>query len=290
MKTRILAAILFLLASVLFGGTAVSADDIKRSRPNPAAVITTNMGDITVELFADVSPKTVANFIGLAEGTKPFKDPKTGEEVMRPYYNGLIFHRVIKNFMIQGGDILGTGTGGPGYTFEDEIDGAGLGLNIISAMDAKRGQNQWHPWLMISNQRDFHQRVLMPLLGKMGISTQEQLNARAEEVNQRLRILTLMEAYENMGYRYTAKGSPHKPVRGVLAMANSGPNTNGSQFFINMVDTDWLTGKHTVFGKVIGGMDVVDAIGNVTVDASGKPATPVVIKTIRVEKEATATK
>ena len=84
-----------------------------------------------------------------------------------------------------------------------------------------------------------------------------------------------------MGYAYTEKGSPHSPVRGLLAMANAGPNTNGSQFFINMVDTDWLTGKHTVFGRVVEGMDVVDKIGAVQVGSGGKPVKDVKIISIR---------
>lgn len=246
---------------------------------NPYAVISTSKGDITVELFADAAPKTVANFTGLAEGTTPFKDPKTGEMVKRPYYDGLIFHRVIKKFMIQGGDILGTGTGGPGYAFEDEIDGAGLGLNLMMAMDPNKGP---HPWLGIHSQQDFQQKLLMPLFRKMGIANQAALDARMNDVNQKLRIMTLMEALENMGYTYTPKGSAHKPVRGALAMANAGPDTNGSQFFINLVDTEWLTGKHTVFGKVVQGMDVVDAIGNVPVDQQSRPIEPVAITSIRI--------
>ncbi|MFH1982658.1 MAG: peptidylprolyl isomerase [Pseudomonadota bacterium] len=275
--------LLAILLTVSISPFAVAADpSAKAVENNPVAVIATSMGDITVELFADAAPKTVANFVGLADGTKPFKDPNTGEMLQRPYYDGLVFHRVIKNFMLQGGDILGTGTGGPGYVFEDEIDGTGLGLNIISAMDPKTGP---HPWLGIRSQQDFQQQILIPLLNQMGIHNQAELDARREEVDQKLRILTLMEAFENMGYKYNAKGSAHKPVRGALAMANAGPNTNGSQFFINLIDTDWLTGKHTVFGKVIAGMDVVDAIGKVPVDAGSKPLTPVVIKSIRLKDE-----
>jgi len=279
---------LLLLVILLTVGTApvaVAADSSPTAvENNPVAVISTSMGDITVELFADAAPKTVANFMGLADGTKPFKDPASGEMVQRPYYDGLTFHRVINNFMLQGGDILGNGSGGPGYAFEDEIDGVGLGLNIISAMDPKTGP---HPWLGIRSQQDFQQQLLLPLFKQMGIRNQAELDARGDEVNQKLRIMTLMEAFENMGYKYNPKGSAHKPVRGALAMANAGPNTNGSQFFINLVDTDWLTGKHTVFGKVIDGMDVVDAIGKVPVDAGSKPLSPVIINSIRIKKENT---
>src|SRR2546426_9137565 len=144
------------------------------------ATLKTSMGDIVIQLFDDKAPKTVANFVGLASGTKEWLDPKTGEKVKRPLYNGTIFHRVIPGFMIQGGDPLGNGRGGPGYTFEDEFD-----------PDLKHS----------------------------------------------------------------------KP--GMLSMANAGPNTNGSQFFITLAATPWLDGKHSVFGEVIKGQNVVDAIGNV---------------------------
>ena len=120
----------------------------------------------------------------------------------------------------------------------------------------------------------------MPLFRKMNINSQEELDKRKKEVQARLDKLTLKKAYENMGYVYSENGSKHPPVRGSLAMANAGPNTNGSQFFINLVDTDWLTGRHTVFGKVVKGMDVVDKIGAVNVDSEQKPVTDVRIISI----------
>ena len=133
---------------------------------------------------------------------------------------------------------------------------------------------------MIRSQQDFQRNILMPLFRDMKIGSQEDLDKRRDEVDQLLKNLTIMDVYENMGYSYSGNGSPHAPVRGSLAMANSGPDTNGSQFFINMVVTDWLTGNHTVFGKVVKGMDVVDKIGNVPVDAGNKPAEDVKIITI----------
>src|SRR6266568_181499 len=147
------------------------------------ATLKTSMGDIVIQLFDDKAPKTVANFVGLASGTKEWSDPKTGEKVKRPLYNGTIFHRVIPGFMIQGGDPLGNGTGGPGYKFDDEFN-------------SPRGFD--------------------------------------------------------------------KP--GILAMANAGPNTNGSQFFITHQATPFLDGKHSVFGEVVKGQEVVTAIGNVSRD------------------------
>jgi peptidyl-prolyl cis-trans isomerase A (cyclophilin A) len=160
------------------------------------ATFKTSMGDIVVQLFEDKAPKTVANFVGLASGTKEWTDTKTGEKVKKPLYNGTIFHRVIPGFMIQGGDPLGNGTGGPGYRFEDEF----------------------HPDL-----------------------------------------------------RHT-KG-------GILSMANAGPNTNGSQFFITLGPTLHLDNRHSVFGEVIKGQEVVVAIG-ATPTSRDRPIKDVVIKEI----------
>jgi len=249
----------------------------KNQKENPVYVIQTTLGDIEVELFQSETPKTVANFIGLAEGTKEFKDTKTGKQTKRPYYDGQIFHRVIKDFMIQGGCPLGNGRGGPGYTFSDEIDAKAMDLDKIKAVDPKKGP---HPFLIIRSQEQFQRTIVEPLFQAMNIKSQEALDQRKEEFQARLDNLTLKEAYENMGYVYSDIGSAHPPVRGSLAMANAGPNTNGSQFFINLVDTDWLTGKHTVFGRVVKGMDVVDKIGAVNVDSRNKPVEDVKITSI----------
>ena len=265
-----------MMLCILTAGIGWTAE--KKQKENPVYVIQTTFGDIEVELFQDEAPKTVGNFIGLAEGTKEFKDSKTGKTVKRPFYDGLIFHRVIKNFMIQGGCPLGNGQGGPGYVFDDEIDAKALGLDKIKAFDPQKGP---HRFLAIRNEQEFQRNLLAPLFQKMNITSQKELDKRKAEFEARLESLTLMEAYENLGYVYSDKGSKHAPVRGALAMANAGPNTNGSQFFINLVDTDWLAGKHTVFGKVIKGMDVVDKIGAVEVDSQNKPVKDVKIISIR---------
>ena len=165
------------------------------------ATFDTNRGTFKVTLFADKAPKTVENFVGLAEGTKEFTDPKTGEKTKRPYYDGLIFHRVIKDFMIQGGCPIGQGTGGPGYKFGDEF----------------------HPEL-----------------------------------------------------------KHNKP--GLLSMANAGPGTNGSQFFITTVPTPWLDNRHTIFGEVSEGYDVVDAIGKTKTGPMDRPAEPIVINKVTITK------
>ena len=158
------------------------------------ANIKTNKGDMLVKFFDHESPVTVANFIGLAEGKIPNDTKKLGE----PFYDGIIFHRVIKNFMIQTGDPQGTGMGGPGYRFEDE------------------------------------------------------------------------------------KNDLKHTGTGILSMANSGPNTNGSQFFITEVPTPWLDGRHTIFGEIIKGLDTVSSIANVKTGAQDKPVEPVIMEKVSI--------
>jgi peptidyl-prolyl cis-trans isomerase A (cyclophilin A) len=166
------------------------------------AIFTTSEGSFTVRLFDQETPNTVTNFVGLAEGTKEFADPKSGQKTKRPFYDGLIFHRVIEGFMIQGGDPLGNGTGGPGYKFADEF---------------------------------------APKL------------------------------------RHTKAG--------ILSMANAGPGTNGSQFFITLAATPWLDNKHSVFGEVVSGMDVVEKIGKTATSKPGdRPLKPITVESVRIER------
>ena len=168
------------------------------------AHFTTSEGNFTARLFDAEAPNTVANFTGLAEGSKQWTDPRSGRAVSQPYYNGTIFHRVIDGFMIQGGDPLGQGTGGPGYTFADEF----------------------HPKLR---------------------------HARA----------------------------------GVLSMANRGRDTNGGQFFITLAETPWLDNKHSVFGEVTEGMDVVKKIGaTATTKPGDRPVKAITIESVRIERTA----
>ena len=269
----------FILILVLLTGFSPAAAGEKEDPTNPVCVIKTDMGDIHLELFSKEAPGTVENFIGLAQGRKEFTEIATGKKIKRPYYDGLIFHRVIKDFMIQGGCPKGDGTGDPGYRFKDEINADDLGLDKLKVFQP---DGKTHPYLMVRSQKDFNATVLFPLYEKMGIQSQEQFEAKKQEVDQKIKNLTLKECYENKGYQYDDTLKSHLPVRGVIAMANSGPNTNGSQFFINLADTPWLNGKHTVFGKVIQGMDVVDNIGGVSVSQGGRPEKDVKILSIRL--------
>lgn len=261
---------------------APAATAATETNANPVVLMKTSQGNIRIELWRDAAPETVKNFIDLAEGNKTFKDSKTGEDVKKPFYDGLTFHRVIKDFMIQGGCPLGTGTGDPGYKFKDEINAKGLGLADLKAMGEGGAP---HPWLLIRDQPSFQRTVLGPVLQKLGITSQEQFQEKLEEIQNTVNALSVLDVYANLGYVFDEKLPAKKPDRGVIAMANSGPNTNGSQFFINVVDTPHLTGKHTVFGKVIEGMDIADKISNLETDPSGKPSTPVTIESIRVEKK-----
>jgi peptidyl-prolyl cis-trans isomerase A (cyclophilin A) len=167
------------------------------------ATLSTTQGDIRLQLFPNHAPKTVANFVELAEGGREWTDPRSGNRTKDRLYDGTVFHRVISGFMIQGGDPLGTGTGGPGYRFNDEI----------------------HPELAFTR----------PYL---------------------------------------------------LAMANAGPGTNGSQFFITVEPTAWLTGKHTIFGEVADAESraIVDQIAATQTGQMDRPVTDVVINTIAIER------
>ncbi len=243
---------------------------------NPLVLMETSMGDMILELYPKAAPKTVENFIGLAEGTKEFTDTD-GKKVKRPYYDGLTFHRVIPNFMIQGGDIQGDGRGGPGYYFEDEISLAALGLDKITLKDSPQYQRE--------AQSAARERVF----AKLNIKSQADLDKKMQQANaefqkelQNVMKLTVGEALKAAGYQYN-EGLPSVPVaQYTLAMANAGPNTNGSQFFLNLVDNFYLNGKHTVFGKVLKGRAVMEKIAAVERDQQDRPKTPVLIKKVRV--------
>src|SRR5579859_2891702 len=165
------------------------------------ATLATTQGTVTVRLFPDHAPKTVRNFVELAEGGREWTHPRTGQRSSDKLYDGTIFHRVIPDFMVQGGDPLGTGTGGPGYEFADEF----------------------HPDLQFNR-------------------------------------------------------------AGLLAMANAGPGTNGSQFFITTVPTPWLSGRHTIFGEVVEGQDIVERISRLKTGSNDRPVEDVVVESVTIDR------
>jgi cyclophilin family peptidyl-prolyl cis-trans isomerase len=255
---------------------------MSNSQERPVIVMETSMGQIKIELWNDIAPKTVDNFVGLATGEKEWTDPKTGSKVKKPFYDGLIFHRVIDDFMIQGGCPLGTGTGGPGYAFEDEC------YDTANAAELKG---------KISDEQ-IAQKVFIEVMVPYLRSTQtpdKDILAIAQECQTSQSGAPIMrkpiEYYLEKTGRKTPLYSEGKLKAsvdyGTICMANSGPNTNGSQFFI-VTKKDgcaWLNGKHTVFGKVIEGMDVVGKIEKVKKLPGDKPADNVVIKKITTLKK-----
>ena len=249
------------------------------STARPQVTIATSHGEIVAELFADQAPQTVRNFIELAEGLKPSQRDGTTEP--RHFYDGLTFHRTIPQFMIQGGCPEGTGSGDPGFSLGDEINADSLGLDRLAALD----EGQLHPQCAYMQQQ-FMQAVVQPRMVARGIGPEtprDEAQAAFTAVLAELDGICLKDFYQAMGYVYDAElPASSAPERGVLAMANSGPATNGSQFFINVVDTPHLTGKHTVFGRVLEGMAVADAIAAVPTGAGNKPKQPVVIESIRL--------
>lgn len=215
------------------------------SEPGIYSIMQTTKGNLVLRLFYKDAPKTVQNYIDLAQGQKEFFTEK-GKET-RPFYDGLKFHRVIEGFMAQGGCPRGDGTGGPGYKFEDEINAKSLGLDKLKIKNYPALQSQY-------------QRMIFETLG---IQSKEQFDERRSEIEEAYekgQDLSLMEVLHRVGYRYNEKVSSHKAVKGSFAMANAGPNTNGSQFFINQVDTPHLDGLHTVFGELVSGEDVLNEI------------------------------
>jgi cyclophilin family peptidyl-prolyl cis-trans isomerase len=223
-------------------------------------------------MWPDIAPKTVANFTGLAMGTKEWKDPNSGEMKKEPFYDGLTFHRVIDDFMIQGGCPKGDGTSGPGYTFEDEC--YELGEELKGQIPNEEAALQIFQDVLIP----YFQSNAAPDSALITIVEQCQ-----EQQSGRPMMVHPVEWYkEKTGYTESlhARGTlKAKVAYGTICMANAGPNTNGSQFFIvtKKAGADWLDGKHTVFGKVLTGMDVVHKIE--------KKGNGVKIESVRVGKQ-----
>jgi len=255
------------------------------STARPQITITTTDGVIVAELFADQAPETVRTIIELAEGLKT--STKGGEADKHHFYDGLTFHRCIPRFMIQGGCPAGTGSGDPGFRFDDEINAGSLGLEATKALQ----DGQLHPQCAYMQQQ-FMQAVVRPAMEARGIGPETppaEAQAAFQAVLAEVDGISLADFYRKLGYAYDdSLPTSSKPVRGVRAMANSGPDTNGSQFFITVADTPHLTGKHTVFGRVLSGMEVADAIAAVETGANNRPVEPVMIETIRLTHPASA--
>ncbi len=225
------------------------------------ATIKTNYGDIVIELFADKTPVTVDNFVGLAEGTKEWTDPKSGKKVKKPFYDGLIFHRVINDFMIQGGCPLGTGTSGPGYRFEDECFS-----EFNGAIDTEE------------KARSVYMQILGPYMQANQANPDPEIKDIIMKTSQAQSGRFIMEKSveyfkEKTGYTGVVYSLIAEVDYGTFCMANAGANTNGSQFFIvtRKAGAHQLNGKHTVFGKVLKGMEVAHKIEKLPSNSSNKP-------------------
>jgi cyclophilin family peptidyl-prolyl cis-trans isomerase len=274
-RTLIVAVTLLLAAGPLPGASAEGGS------AKPRALIKTSHGDITVELWPEVAPKTVESFLALADGKGAMVDNRTGKtvEIRKPFYDGLTFHRVIKGFMLQGGCPKGNGTGDAGYWFDDELNAKVLGLDKQMVI----ANNRVHPWVQGMGPAYWQQQVLIPVFKLVGVSPTDRAEQqrRQPEIVKKLQSMTLKALYELQGYKYSDTLPSKPPKTFSLAMANSGPNTNGSQFFINLGETPHLTGRHTVFGHVVAGQDVAKKIGDVKVGPGAKPVKPVTIISIR---------
>ena len=236
----------------------------------------TSMGDIELELDKSLAPVTVDNFIGLAMGTKEYLDPATNQQTLGNFYDGLIFHRVIKDFMIQGGCPLGTGTGDPGYRFEDECftQGERLEGEIDSEEKALQVWSQMIiPYLQNTEEPD--EQIIQVYEGVQQLQSGEPIMEHD---------VAFYEVLTGMGPIYIQGELKATVDYATIAMANSGPNTNGSQFFIvtNRDGAPWLNGRHTVFGRVTKGMDVVHAIEDVAKGPNDRPLEEVKMISVRV--------
>ncbi|HBX36452.1 MAG TPA: peptidylprolyl isomerase [Pseudohongiella sp.] len=212
---------------------------------NPLLEISSSLGDIQLELFPDAAPLNVERVRQLAAAE-------------RAYYDNLTFHRSVNDTLIQLGAPERAGRERPATTVRDEINARGLGLEQQQVLDPG---GRPHAWLNIRDQMDFQSKLLMPLYRRLNISNESQLVQRQDEVLGQLRNMNLLQAYEQMGYRYDGTLASRRPLAGSVVMANYGPNTNDGELVILLRDAPWLTGTHTVVGRVASGMDVVEQIG-----------------------------
>lgn len=261
MQTRQLIAALLLLPIQLLPGQTnadeASARAAMESPENPLVLISSGAGNIFLELLENEAPRNVQNFLALAEGEVEITDRQSGQTFSPRYFDGMTFHRVIPGFLIQTGNPSENAFGEPAETLADEINASSLGLDRMPAVLA---DGSFNPILQISDREELEETLLAPLYRALGIESTQEIADRQDELDQQLRTLTLKQVYENLGYRYTEQHPTRPIIRGTVALANSGPNTNGAEFFISLTPADWLNGRYTVIGRVVEGMDVVERI------------------------------
>ena len=275
--------LLLLLASTWFHGLSVADEATARANMenpgNSLMLMQTSQGDIYMELFAGEAPATVRNFIALAEAEMELQHPDYDIKTKPHFYDGQTFHRVIPGFLIQTGSPRNQRKGIIDYQLADEINAQHLGLDKIPLFDEA---GSLHPWLNLEDRQGFHDSILLPLYEKLGITSKQELAQPQFAVLAELKQMSLMQAYENFGYRYNNRYPSRSPSRGTLAMATSGPNTGNSEFFIVVTDSNWLAGKNTVFGQVVEGIDIVERINSYAVNPGSSSPPGTVIYTMRL--------
>ena len=224
---------------------------------NPLVAIRTSQGDIHLELFPEAAPQNVERFLDLADARLPVPGSNGGSPAPVHYFDGLTFHRVISNTLIQAGAPERANRQRPAQSVADEINARGLGLEQQRVLD---DSGKPHPWLNIGNQRDFKQNVLLPLYRNMNIGSHDELQAQQTTVMQRLQAMNLLQLHELQGYRYDGSLPSRRPGRGSVMLVNRGPGTNDGEFFVTLTNTPWLTGTSTVIGRVAAGLEVVEQI------------------------------
>ncbi|PCI75200.1 MAG: peptidylprolyl isomerase [SAR86 cluster bacterium] len=230
---------------------------------NPLVRISTSQGEIYLELFPAEAPGNVDNFLALAEGEKEFTNPDTGALIQARYYNGMRFHRVVPGFIIQAGSPAYNPLGLQVNLLDDEINADALGLDQISVLNP---DGSFADVLNIESKLDFHEEILTPLYSQRNITDVETALSSQHQVFEALQGLSVKSVYENQGYRYDDSLQSRPIERGTVALANSGPDSNGPEFFISLTAAEWLSGKYTVIGRVVEGQEVMDSIGNTAID------------------------
>jgi len=225
-------------------------------------LLNSSQGNIYIELFPDEAPENIQNILDLTAGNVPLFD-EDGNESLLPYYDGVRFHRVIPGFVVQAGSPVLHQLGAPQRRLNDEINADFLGMN---AMPAVNPDGTFHPVLNVTSEASFANAVLRPLYRDMNIDAAGDVQRRQYDISDRIRGMTVKDVLENQGYRYTYAGPSRAVTRGVVALANKGPDSNGPEFFIALQDAPWLTGRHTVIGRIVEGMSVIDSIGRFAID------------------------